>query len=101
SPHPSTSTLFPYPTRFRSVRVRYPGDIASRVPVVELVDVTALGACPGQPERRRHVAPVFLVQVRVAGGRHHDLHALLHGFGGGRSEERTSELQSHLNLVCR
>src|SRR5690242_19525657 len=30
-----------------------------------------------------------------------DLHFVLKGRGGTRSEEHTSELQSHVNLVCR
>src|SRR5260370_38530545 len=65
---PPRSTLFPYPTLFRSLlaqRVREP-----------------------QPVRgRRFIAPPKA--CRRSHGRQ------------GRSEEHTSELQSHLNLVCR
>src|SRR5260370_21203330 len=72
---PPRSTLFPYTTLFRSV-----GD---------------LGA-DGAPDDEGHLHAVEHRQrgqghgaVPVADGAHH------------RSEEHTSELQSHLNLVCR
>src|SRR5260370_39188654 len=68
---PPRSTLFPYTTLFRSLRV-----------VADLVmpsggAVTILGGTPKQARQRRTLGFVF------------------------RSEEHTSELQSHLNLVCR
>src|SRR5260370_29483057 len=70
---PPRSTLFPYTTLFRSVA----------------------GSCGPGPEGRaeRH--------------RRHELHPrpdpgnLQAHQAAGRSEEHTSELQSHLNLVCR
>src|SRR5260370_9777273 len=73
---PPRSTLFPYTTLFRS------------------------HATPGfrnnhtAPVRRgglyRHFAPAQGLDIRPRLRR-----------AGGRSEEHTSELQSHLNLVCR
>src|SRR5260370_4301145 len=73
---PPRSTLFPYTTLFRSVR---DAEVARRVaalldcPRVQLLQDTALIKPPQSAARvERH-----------------------------RSEEHTSELQSHLNLVCR
>src|SRR5438477_4866558 len=72
---PPRSTLFPYTTLFRS-RDR---------------------------EQRPHPFLLYLCEIE-------DRHAELVGRGelasllaqeGGRSEEHTSELQSHVNLVCR
>src|SRR5260370_16405702 len=68
---PPRSTLFPYTTLFRSCQQA------------------------GQAELRHrdHLAPAL-----EPGKRLHDRGHLGHGV---RSEEHTSELQSHLNLVCR
>src|SRR5260370_20502272 len=68
---PPRSTLFPYTTLFRSVLPFAPGIAAAEVATF-----------------------------------HDQLEAFLHfeylrGGDAGRSEEHTSELQSHLNLVCR
>src|SRR5260370_2877848 len=72
---PPRSTLFPYTTLFRSDHQH------CRRPVVQ-------GGERHQPGRR----PVARVEGGLVGA----------GDGGhGRSEEHTSELQSHLNLVCR
>src|SRR5207237_9493271 len=70
---PPTSTLFPYTTLFRS-----PHDSESRFQFKGL----------RQPERT-----VPGVRVRVV--------RRVHRIVPDRSEEHTSELQSHLNLVCR
>src|SRR5688572_31518851 len=76
-PRPSTSTLFPYTTLFRSLLPPNGGH-------------TRLPACRQGVENRRATA-------RVRGS----------GSGAGRvlrsarSEEHTSELQSQSNLVCR
>src|SRR4051812_49947565 len=80
-PRPPKSTLFPYTTLFRSREARVPGedDDAPR-DAAHLLD-------PAPPVR-----PVVHGE---------------HGHGGAgsrrcaRSEEHTSELQSHVNLVCR
>src|SRR5260370_12090761 len=70
---PPRSTLFPYTTLFRSVEGGFDATrILQRLPV----------SCHGPVQ----------VQPRLFPKRH---------FGNKRSEEHTSELQSHLNLVCR
>src|SRR5260370_27147601 len=76
---PPRSTLFPYTTLFRSEVS--PG---GREVAVHLAD-HARGAHAAQ---------------RRSGRRHRALRAG-HRRGEVRSEEHTSELQSHLNLVCR
>src|SRR5260370_13640563 len=77
---PPRSTLFPYTTLFRS---REPetgsGNRAQRA---------GRGDRGGARERARHRTGVGQARPRAAGG-------------AARSEEHTSELQSHLNLVCR
>src|SRR5438477_8230700 len=79
---PPSSTLFPYTTLFRSVHVR------EHVLVVQHVQHRRLGGdaaadLPGRwPENSRHLFTPG-------------------GAARARSEEHTSELQSHVNLVCR
>src|SRR5260370_124665 len=68
---PPRSTLFPYTTLFRSRAVPHPGVRAS------------FAALPSRGLGREH-HPQVAGDARVP-----------------RSEEHTSELQSHLNLVCR
>src|SRR5260370_15663158 len=68
---PPRSTLFPYTTLFRSL-----------LAVQRVLRRPAAG--PAAVQRRHGVEP-----ARVPAP------------GGFRSEEHTSELQSHLNLVCR
>src|SRR5260370_31342703 len=84
---PPRSTLFPYTTLFRSPRRRRP---RSQRPARR--DLRA-----ARPQRRRQVddlphalRPAAAVERPGSGGRRRS-----------RSEEHTSELQSHLNLVCR
>src|SRR5260370_15548524 len=73
---PPRSTLFPYTTLFRSARSRLAGSARRG-----LADAPGPGAARGrdreQSRRGRRRPPAT------------------------RSEEHTSELQSHLNLVCR
>src|SRR2546430_9143248 len=69
---PPRSTLFPYTTLFRSVRI---GERAR------------LGARQGERQRREEPARESL--------------AVRERPGGVRSEEHTSELQSQSNIVCR
>src|SRR5260370_21235720 len=71
---PPRSTLFPYTTLFRSARA----DVAR----------TAAGAGDARSSR--------LLARQLCGGQSRDERPL-----SARSEEHTSELQSHLNLVCR
>src|SRR5260370_23044572 len=79
---PPRSTLFPYTTLFRSLTLRRDPDQAN------------VASCAG---RRRRAAlwgtNFFLAALELA----FFAPVLKHK----RSEEHTSELQSHLNLVCR
>src|SRR2546430_9708001 len=77
---PPRSTLFPYPTLFRSLAT------AS----ARAVNPSICRAGPGHPARL-----AFQVQKSVVNLRMVDLEA------PRRSEEHTSELQSQSNLVCR
>src|SRR5260370_12860118 len=70
---PPRSTLFPYTTLFRSTR---PGSRPRRCSASSWSSRAARSSALAQP-------PSFEPPVRT------------------RSEEHTSELQSHLNLVCR
>src|SRR5260370_24855209 len=75
---PPRSTLFPYTTLFRSV-VGTPAPQGA---------VGFLGRHLGRPQGEGHsLAGEGVVEAR--------------GIPHERSEEHTSELQSHLNLVCR
>src|SRR5260370_28933178 len=69
---PPRSTLFPYTTLFRSVILVDEEDRENEGDLVLAAD---------------HVTPEAI--------------NFMARFGRGRSEEHTSELQSHLNLVCR
>src|SRR5690242_20800255 len=75
-PLPPRSTLFPYTTLFRSALE----DVVQRLGHVEGVAEGAVDGAVGAAGGRGVAA-----QVDVP----------------GRSEEHTSELQSHVNLVCR
>src|SRR5260370_27215571 len=80
---PPRSTLFPYTTLFRSVA----GGRALGLFVIGIGEAPDLGALLAAH------GPEELVEARqqvALGDQHVD-----------RSEEHTSELQSHLNLVCR
>src|SRR5260370_17377997 len=76
---PPRSTLFPYTTLFRSSRKQRERTIPPKDNVGRHVYFNRLAAqgCGCNASCRRHPA------------------------GSTRSEEHTSELQSHLNLVCR
>src|SRR5438034_2203823 len=76
---PPSSTLFPYTTLFRSAGTKYRGEFEERLKAVLKEIVGAEG---------RYI--VFI----------DELHTLV-GAGAARSEEHTSELQSHSDLVCR
>src|SRR5438132_2422151 len=81
---PPRSTLFPYTTLFRSPK-RRPEAIhpAERDRIGLVVELPALG----------QIGPALKVRGLEQGARPFA--------GGGRSEEHTSELQSHSDLVCR
>src|SRR5260370_23667642 len=81
---PPRSTLFPYTTLFRSSEHGAPSHSKARR-CTELVRAHRTGRAAGNGDGLAHVR-----------------HNLIEGVAGsGRSEEHTSELQSHLNLVCR
>src|SRR5260370_24654834 len=76
---PPRSTLFPYTTLFRSRdEMGYAGRLGGGQQVVRPLGAQPAGG--GEP-------PIEVLHIGLAGVR--------------RSEEHTSELQSHLNLVCR
>src|SRR5690242_21596930 len=74
---PPRSTLFPYTTLFRSVKDKETGEVSNR-------EVTI-----AKDEGNR-------ADTTIEG-----LNGLNPVLGPDRSEEHTSELQSHVNLVCR
>src|SRR4051812_49921855 len=87
TPHPPTSTLFPYTTLFRSLGLRRRRrHLEVLVVEVQLVEV--------------QLVEVLVVAVELVLGRrgHRRCRPVARG---PRSEEHTSELQSHVNLVCR
>src|SRR2546422_8258297 len=77
---PPRSTLFPYTTLFRSVRIEPAGG--------RLAHQRALWL----PRRRRQDLLIRSVFAQDSARNFHEHH---------RSEEHTSELQSRLHLVCR
>src|SRR5260370_11079149 len=74
---PPRSTLFPYTTLFRSMHPSVHAKDPGKCPIcsMDLVPVMKESATPARSSKNVHRAD--------------------------RSEEHTSELQSHLNLVCR
>src|SRR5690242_21344981 len=89
---PPRSTLFPYTTLFRS-----PGNIADRFLVLRRA--TRVGA--GRTKWERQNEAVDLRSSGADGGVGGRVFGDAGGRDGVRSEEHTSELQSHVNLVCR
>src|SRR5438034_4945715 len=83
---PPRSTLFPYTTLFRSLTV----DGRDPVALLEAVSLCWRAGADG-----RHGESV---QVRAGG---EERQAVRLALRKGRSEEHTSELQSHSDLVCR
>src|SRR3989475_5147937 len=79
---PPRSTLFPYPTLFRSVQVREP------LPHAPVGVAGAEAEVARRHEQRRDDGEGHERQVPVEPEHH-------------RSEEHTSELQSQSNIVCR
>src|SRR5260221_8853258 len=79
---PPRSTLFPYTTLFRSVGIEAVHEPAEQH-----------GAHAAQREQRGHQGAGLGVQARFLEQHGHPVHQ--------RSEEHTSELQSHSDLVCR
>src|SRR5690242_21452049 len=83
------STLFPYTTLFRSVRLRAAGGGRAGSRGHEHVRHRPADAGGARHGRRPHPGGAW---------RQRDERRRA---GAGRSEEHTSELQSHVNLVCR
>src|SRR3712207_7292294 len=90
---PPKSTLFPYPTLFRSLLL---GDVEQRLAVVERL-AQLHGAVPPVDQRGEPLAA--LRQRQVDEWRALDLEHVEEV--EDRSEEHTSELQSRQYLVCR
>src|SRR5260370_3890070 len=84
---PPRSTLFPYTTLFRSAHL-----------LVHFVEHQAEHIGAEAPKHAQHRSNRF--PRGLAGAAHHH-HAVQTSRKSVRSEEHTSELQSHLNLVCR
>src|SRR5690242_21492964 len=79
---PPSSTLFPYTTLFRSLQLVLAAELLGG----RVIDDAVLR---GDAPQRRRLAVVHLHEaLRAPAARR-------------RSEEHTSELQSHVNLVCR
>src|SRR5690242_21296220 len=87
-PPPPRSTLFPYTTLFRSAQ----GAGAHRVP-----EAAGNGRDAGRNRADRGDFVRGRADAAVDAGAEHGRAF----FDGDRSEEHTSELQSHVNLVCR
>src|SRR5260370_26568346 len=87
---PPRSTLFPYTTLFRSVY-----SLAILLHEEGLLDRTLIYATDINPHALKAAEQGVFDMARVAAFTDN------HARSGGRSEEHTSELQSHLNLVCR
>src|SRR5260370_2713507 len=83
---PPRSTLFPYTTLFRSEVA--PGEIGLRL----FEEAVGIGDMPGDAAELAQLGDGVLVRKAEH---------LFFVEAVSRSEEHTSELQSHLNLVCR
>src|SRR5437773_5357152 len=94
---PPRSTLFPYTTLFRS-----PEDFSIARPLMRPsrpISKTATGCCPGIARpAHRSVILACTVLTYHAKGKSETLSVIA---PAPRSEEHTSELQSHHDLVCR
>src|SRR5260370_32863456 len=87
---PPRSTLFPYTTLFRSARA----DVRDK----RIIQRTGAGTQGAVRARNAvHLIAASLTTARATAR----YVAHLSDIAGCRSEEHTSELQSHLNLVCR
>src|SRR5260370_5656580 len=80
---PPRSTLFPYTTLFRSISGAFKRTSSGKSSSPQGTSRTSVGSTLNQSVPRQAPLP-------------HPSSQLFH-----RSEEHTSELQSHLNLVCR
>src|SRR5207253_11230173 len=90
-PPPPTSTLFPYTTLFRSRLLMF---IGPRARLTVLLFLSLVLGANDQPKNTNQIAR-FTDIAQKAGL------TMKNVFGGLRSEEHTSELQSRGHLVCR
>src|SRR4051812_49665816 len=95
-PPPPSSTLFPYTTLFRSDFIRPEVDeLRPRISVI------GVGGAGGNAIANMIASEVQGVDFIVANTDAQALNASPADRRIQRSEEHTSELQSHVNLVCR
>src|SRR5690242_21530133 len=83
---PPTSTLFPYTTLFRSIEMWIPANAA--YPIQQQFYEPTNGNYRRVTYSNVKLNPSFKGNLELK-------------LPSGRSEEHTSELQSHVNLVCR
>src|SRR5690242_2585566 len=95
---PPRSTLFPYTTLFRSRKLALTGDTAGATASAAGGGDDAAAAAARAAWPRHGEESLLVAQLSRTAA----LSALFRRCPrGGRSEEHTSELQSHVNLVCR
>src|SRR5438477_2277885 len=82
---PPRSTLFPYTTLFRSIPL----------PKLDAVFQKAIAGCRARTLQHMPLPPGESFTVEYVNNKSWS------GYNWYRSEEHTSELQSHVNLVCR
>src|SRR5260370_14990080 len=93
---PPRSTLFPYTTLFRSDESAY---LALWVARVRASAQRIIGCVGLRPVGDTETADADTAEGSCVASARGWLHSTQ--LGDARSEEHTSELQSHLNLVCR
>src|SRR5438034_7828576 len=98
-PRPPRSTLFPYTTLFRSPRPVHPSSHPAADAGVcgERLEPVGTPELPPDPLRGRQQLGVARERARGE----HRVHPASRAAAALRSEEHTSELQSHSDLVCR
>src|SRR5207237_10816356 len=97
-PHPSPA-LFPS----TPPPVSYPLSLHDALPICEVITANLRAVRPAERDARWLADPEHSRRIarQIAGGLAKTLEALPDEDVRVRSEEHTSELQSHLNLVCR
>src|SRR5690242_21305563 len=98
-PPPPRSTLFPYTTLFRSATKKR---VRRQITFHLTGALQPLGEAEARWSEKCSAAGPGLESPRGEGGYFQALtQSTCVTAGSGRSEEHTSELQSHVNLVCR
>src|SRR5260221_6324686 len=94
---PPRSTLFPYTTLFRSVAAVFLAEIGRGIEAAQVVALARVHVVQEQEALVRAVAGVDRKSTRL-----NSSHTVIsYAVFCLRSEEHTSELQSHSDLVCR